>query len=223
MRLVRLPGVFEPHSDSWMLARCVSRERLGAHSRVLDMCAGSGVLAVAAAIRGRGDVVAVDVSRLSVFATRLNAKLNGVTVRAVRGDLFEPVRGMRFDLIVSNPPYLPSQDGRLPRRGPSRAWEAGSQGRVLIDRICAAAAAYLDPGGTLLLVHSSVCGEDETILALNQHGLRASVIDRRRGALGPRLRARAGWLRERGVLGPDGQEDMVVIKAQRETELTATS
>jgi release factor glutamine methyltransferase len=221
VRLLRLPGVFEPHSDSWMLAEHLSLEPLHERSRVLDLCTGSGVLAVLAAARARSGVVAVDVSRRAVLSTRINAKLNGVSVRALRGDLFEPVRGSRFDLIVSNPPYLPTPGGSS-RHGASRAWEAGPLGRAFIDRICAEAPAHLHSNGTLLLVHSSVCGERDTLDALTERGLRTTVLARRRGPLGPLLRSRAGWLHERELLAPDGFEEILVIRAQLPRTPTAS-
>ena len=214
MRLLPLPGVFRPHSDSWMLARHLAAEPLRSGDSVLDLCTGSGVLALSAARRGAGRVVAVDVSRRAIAATRINAALNGVTVQALRGNLFEPVGGERFQLIASNPPYLPSVDGEPPGRGPARAWEAGADGRHFLDKICAEAADHLLPGGALLLVHSSVCGEQRTLEALSTEGLEPRVIERQRGRLGPRLEARQATLAERGLL-LDGEEEMVVIRAVR--------
>jgi release factor glutamine methyltransferase len=215
MRLMPMPGVFPPHSDSWLLASYLTREPLRAPTKVLDLCSGSGVLAVQAAARPACEVVAVDVSRRAVLATRINAILNRVRVRAVRGDLFQPVRRDSFDLIVSNPPYLPGPSTELPAHGPARAWEAGRSGRALIDRICTEAAAHLNPGGVLLLVQSSVCGERETRTQLTAQGLHTDVIARSRGPLGPRLRSRARWLREHGLLPADELEEILVIRAQR--------
>jgi release factor glutamine methyltransferase len=215
VRLLRVPGVFTPCSDSWRLAGRVAEEPLAPGARVLDLYTGSGVLALAAAMRApEAEVTAVDVSRRSLLAARLNAALNGVRIRAVRGHLFAPVNGHRFGLIVSNPPYLPGPDG-VPDRGPARAWEGGDRGRALIDDICREAPAHLEPGGVLLLVHSSVCGERETLDALSAAGLQASVVDRHRGPLGPRLSARAAWLRERGLLSEDGTEELLIFRAQR--------
>ncbi|MEA2161665.1 MAG: release factor glutamine methyltransferase, partial [Solirubrobacteraceae bacterium] len=191
----------------------LQRERLPPDAIALDLCTGSGVLAVAAARHGCRQVIAVDVSRKAVLAARCNARLNGVRVRSVRGDLFAPVRGRRFDLIVSNPPYVPSPAGELPRRGLARAWEAGTDGRVFLDRICSEASAHLRPGGVMLLVHSSVCGEQATVSALIDQGLTVDVALRHRGGLGPILRARAEWLRSRQLLLDDGQEEMLVIRA----------
>jgi release factor glutamine methyltransferase len=212
MRIVTLPGVFRPRPDSWMLARHLCAQvRPGAH--VLDLCTGSGAIAVAAARCGAGPVTAIDVSRRSVATVRINARLNGVRVRALRGDLFAPVAGERFDAIASNPPYLPAQDDALPAHGPARAIDAGADGRVLLDRICARAAEHLRPGGVVMLVHSDLIGVEPTVAALEAVGLRVDVLERRRGPLGPLLTARAPLLEARGLLAPgEREEEMVVVR-----------
>jgi release factor glutamine methyltransferase len=210
MRILTLPGVFQPHSDSWMLAEAL-RERVRPGARVLDLCTGSGVLALTAAAAGAGAVTAVDVSRRAVLSVRLNARLNGLRVRALRGDLLAAVPGERFDVIVSNPPYLPDEDDALPARGARRAWDAGRDGRVLLDRICRDAAAHLTPGGVVLLVHSSLIGEEETLDTLRAHGLEPSVLRRSRGPLGPLLAARAPQLEARGLLAPGERTEEVLV------------
>lgn len=215
MRLLKLPGVFPPPSDAWMLIRHLRREHLAAGARVLDLCTGSGVLAVASAIDGATEVTAVDISRRALLAVRLNARLNGVRVEAKRGDLFTPLRGRRFDLIVSNPPYLPGDIDGLPQRGLARAWEGGRSGRSFIERIVDQAGEHLTESGTLLLVLSSVCGEDQTLELMGAHGLEPSVVVRERGPLGPRLQGRAGWLRAQGLLLDDGKEEILVVRASR--------
>jgi release factor glutamine methyltransferase len=213
MRVATLPGVFRPRPDTWMLAAHL-RAQLRPGASVLDVCTGSGALAIAAAQAGAGAVTAIDVSRRSVLTVRINARLNGVRVRALRGDLFGPVAGERFDAIVSNPPYLPAEDDELPRRGQRRAWDAGTDGRVLLDRICAQAPAHLNPGGFVLLVHSSVCGLEPTVEALERGGLAVEVRGSRRGPLGPLVSARAPLLEARGILAPgEREEDMLVVKA----------
>jgi release factor glutamine methyltransferase len=206
-----------------MLADCLAGEQLGPGTSVLDLCTGSGLLAVTAAVAGASDVVAVDVSRRAVLATRINARLNGVKVHAVRGDLFAAVGGRRFDVIVSNPPYVPSRGAALPQRGASRAWEAGGRGRAFIDRICAATEQHLNPDGRLLLLHSSVCGERETIDALRAAGLDVSVVARHRDALGPLMRARSGWLEQDGLLPDPDAEEILVVRAQRTTTPVASA
>ena len=213
MRLVTFPGVLRPPSDAFMLADSLRQERLDERSSVLDLCAGSGILAVVAALSGAGRVTAVDISRRAVVATLLNSRLNGVRVRAVRGDLFAAVPGERFNLIVSNPPYLVSASDRLPRRGAKRAWDAGTSGRAFLDRICAQAQHHLRPGGALLIVHSSLCSEQATVDALAQRGYEVRIVARHHGPLGARMQARVDMLRGRGLLGEEAVEDIVVVRA----------
>jgi release factor glutamine methyltransferase len=211
VRIVTLPGVFRPISDTWMLAEHLVRETAVRGGSVLDLCSGSGALGVAAARAGARRVTAIDLSRAAVTNARLNAFLNGVRVRALRGSLFWPVQGERFDVIVSNPPYVPSARDLLPARGRERAWEAGRDGRALLDPICAQAAPYLEPGGALLLVHSSACGERATLDRLAATGLEAQVAERRRGPLGPLMSARARELERRGALPPGVREEELLV------------
>jgi release factor glutamine methyltransferase len=213
-RLVVPAGVFRPISDTWLLARALERERLPAGARVLDLCSGSGALAVHAAQLGLA-ATAVDVSRRSVLTVRLNARLNRVRVRARRGDLLAAVAGERFDAIVSNPPYVPAPTDDLPVRGPARAWDAGRDGRALLDRICAGARDHLLPGGRLLVVHSSLLGEDETLRRFAAAGLDADVVAREPGPLGPLMRRRRAHLEARGMLGPGAdREDVLVFRGR---------
>jgi release factor glutamine methyltransferase len=184
-----------------MLAARV-RETASSGERVLDVCTGSGIVAVSAALAG-AEVTAVDVSDRAVLAARLNARLNGVRVRALRGDLLDPVADERFDLIVSNPPYVPA-DGELPGRGLERAWRAGPDGRAVLDRLCEEAPRLLASGGAMLLVHSSLCGEDATLERLRAGGLEPEVVERRRGPLGPLMRERFPAV---------GEEELLVIRA----------
>lgn len=221
MRLLPLPGVFKPPSDAWMLVDHLEHEQIDAGTRVLDVCTGSGMLAISAALAGASEVTAVDISRRAVVAVRLNALLNGVRVKAVRGDLFAAVSGRRFDLILSNPPYLPGDIACLPDRGLARAWEGGRSGRAFIDRIAAGAADHLTEAGVLLLVCSTVCGEEQTLDAFRARGMAASVVVRNRGPLGPRLAARSDWLRRQGLLLEDGDEEILVVRATRSRVVSA--
>ena len=216
MRLVSLPGVFRPISDTWLLADALDREPLPPGARVLDLCSGSGALAVRAALGGRDrQVWAVDVSRRAVLAIRLNAALNRVRVRAVRGDLFAAVAGERFDAIVSNPPYVPAPADAPPAAGPERAWDAGRDGRALLDRICAGAADHLRPDGVLLVVHSSLLGLAPTAESLLATGLEVDVAARERGPLGPLMQGRRAHLEAAGMLAPGAtQEEVLVVRAR---------
>ncbi|MFE2103465.1 methyltransferase, partial [Streptomyces sp. NPDC059468] len=170
------------------------------------------VLAVEAARMG-ARVTAVDISWQALAAAWCNALVNGQTVRVRHGDLTSAVQGRRFDLVVTNPPYVPAP-GDIPPRGRARAWDAGTDGRLLIDRICSAAPAVLRPTtGILLMVHSQVSGVGETLARLRAAGLRAQVVDRARLPFGRVLRSRLAWLRERGLVADRTTEELVVIRA----------
>lgn len=208
------PGVYAPQEDTELLVGALREEPVGPGAGVLDVGTGSGALAVAAARRG-SRVTAVDVSWRAVCATRLNALRAGVPVRVRHGNLFAPVRGRSFDLILANPPYVPAPAGRGPVHGPARAWDAGDDGRLVLDRICREAPALLRPGGVMLLVQSALSSPDATLERLRRSGMKAAVIRRRRIAFGPVLRDREPWLRQRGLLpAADHEEELVVIRAE---------
>lgn len=194
-----------------MLAECMRREALGPDTRVLDLCTGSGYLALTAASSG-AQVLATDIHWPSLATVRANAVLNRVRVQTARGNLFDAVDGHEFDVIVSNPPYLPGRDG-APGRGRARAWEGGPRGRLFIDRICSEAVRHLRSGGVLLIVHSSVCSIRETVERLASHGFEVSIAASQRGPLGPILRSRAKWLTRQGLVDADLTEEMAVIRA----------
>ncbi|MEV6669068.1 HemK2/MTQ2 family protein methyltransferase [Streptomyces sp. NPDC051162] len=216
MWLIRPPGVYEPQEDTALLVATLRQESLPPGPHVLDVGTGTGVLALAASRAGAARVVAIDVSRRAVLAARVNAALSRRRVRVRRGDLLAPVAGQLFDLVLANPPCVPSHHAELPVRGPARAWDAGRDGRVLLDRLCAGVPALMRPGGVLLLVHSALSGPATTLRLPAGAGLVAEVTERRLVPFGPVLRSRADWLRARGILPPpQDEEELVVIRARR--------
>ncbi|MFC9645043.1 HemK2/MTQ2 family protein methyltransferase [Streptomyces mirabilis] len=207
--------VYAPQHDTELLTRALDREDVAAGAAVLDIGTGSGALALAAARRG-ALVTAVDRTYRAVLATRFNARLARLPVEVLHGDLFGPVAGRRFDLVVSNPPYVPAP-GPVPRRHRAAvAWDAGVDGRLLLDRICRRAHTSLRSGGVLLLVHSALCGIAPTLATLERSGLAARVTDRRLVPFGPVLRSRGAWLREQGLVDAgEEKEELVIIRAER--------
>ncbi|WP_155054148.1 HemK2/MTQ2 family protein methyltransferase [Streptomyces blattellae] len=209
------PGVYAPQDDTALLAGALAQERLRPNAEVLDVGTGTGALALQAARRGTR-VTAVDVSWRAVWTARLNARLAGLPVRIRHGDLFAPVREQTFDLILANPPYVPAPGARPQPRGEARSWDAGRDGRFVLDPLCRDAPALLRPGGVLLVVHSALSGPGRTLERLRGSGLRTTVTLRRRIAFGPVLSARQSWLRERGLLtAAQDKEELVVIRAER--------
>ncbi|MFE9428533.1 HemK2/MTQ2 family protein methyltransferase [Kitasatospora sp. NPDC006697] len=210
MMLSRVPGVYPAQGDTALLIEALWQERPRRGSRLLDLGTGNGAVALAAAAAG-AEVTAVDVSRLALATAWLNARLHHLTLGLRRGDLTAPVAHSRFDLIVSNPPYVPAPHPTAPRRGLARAWDAGFDGRLLLDRICRDAPGLLAPGGVLLLVQSALADPRATIAALRRAGLRADVVAARRQPFGPVLTARARWLEQRGAIAAGRREETLVV------------
>jgi release factor glutamine methyltransferase len=210
MRIVVFPGVLRPPSDAALLGGVMAHDVGDLAGRpVLDLCTGTGILGLTAARLG-ARATAVDISRRAVLNARLNARLNRLGLEVLRGDLFAPVEGRRFDLIVSNPPYIPAPPDAA-TRGAARAWDAGPEGRELLDRICDRAAEHLRPGGRVLLVHSSLARPEETERRLAAHGLEPGVAAEHDGMLGPVARERLDYLRSIGVADDSLSERMVVV------------
>jgi ribosomal protein L3 glutamine methyltransferase len=125
--------------------------------RVLDLCTGSGCLAILAALAfPRARIEASDLSAGALALARRNVKTHrlGDRIALHRGDLFAPLTGRRYDFIISNPPYVDAQAmARLPpeyRHEPRRALAAGDDGLALVRRILADAPRYLTRNGALL-------------------------------------------------------------------------
>jgi release factor glutamine methyltransferase len=213
------PGVYPAQRDTWLLADVLRREFLDSPvppRRVLELCSGAGALALVAAGFPGTDVTAVDCSRRALASAWINARRLGRRVRVRRGDLTAPVVGNRYDLVVANPPYVPTFDDHLPTRGVMRAFDGGRDGRVVLDRVCDEAPDVLAPGGRLLLVHSGVNGVDETLRRLRSQGLDAQVAARCEHPFGPVFTARAAMLEERGLIAPGQRmEELVVVRARR--------
>ncbi|MDQ3761882.1 MAG: methyltransferase [Actinomycetota bacterium] len=216
MFLLRPPGVYRADSDTSLLIEVMREGGYAAGRRVLDIGTGTGALALAAAHAGAASVTAVDLSLRSVVATWLNSRLNRLPCTVRRGDLFGPVIGQHFDLIMANPPYVPAATAVLPRHRITRCWDGGVDGRAVLDRICAEGPALLAPEGMMLLVHSAVCDDDVTLKRFTDAGLYAEVLTRCTVPFGPVMHLRAAMLEARELV-ERGQrdEELVVIGAHR--------
>jgi len=214
--LLRCPGVYRAQQDTWLLSRVVV-EHLHTHvagCAVLEVGCGSGALAVSAAGHPGVRVTAVDLSLRAVLCTWANAAARGRRVRVRRGDLTGPVAGEVFDLIIANPPYVPGPASGVPDRGAARAWDAGQDGRAVLDRLCAEAPKALTPGGTLLLVQSALAGVAQTLHQLRGDGLDTEVVASSRHPFDPVLTARIPYLTARGWIRPAQTcEQLTVIRA----------
>ncbi|HEX3477565.1 MAG TPA: peptide chain release factor N(5)-glutamine methyltransferase [Kofleriaceae bacterium] len=156
------PSVLVPRPDTETVIEVarVARPDRAAPCRILDLCTGSGVIAVSLAREyPAAQVVATELSPAAAALARRNVARNAVAdrVEVREGDLFAPVRGERFDLIAANPPYIaspviPTLSPEV-RREPVIALDGGPDGLAFYDRICAEAREHLVPGGAIVLEH----------------------------------------------------------------------
>jgi release factor glutamine methyltransferase len=136
-------------------------------SNVVDLGTGSGAIALALKKhRPAARVVAVEASAAALQVAKRNALALGLEVEWRHGRWFAPIEGERFDLIVSNPPYVAAGDPHLGalRYEPVGALVSGADGLDAIREIAAQAPKYLTAGGALLLEHG--IGQDEAVRRL---------------------------------------------------------
>ena len=132
--------------------------------RALDLCTGTGALAIALKkLCPQAEVCASDLSKDALALAQSNAEALKADIRFYEGDLFNPLQRERFDLIVSNPPYIPQKD--LPALQaevlfePMMALDGGEDGLSFYRRIAQEAPAHLNPGGYLMLEIGSDQGQ----------------------------------------------------------------
>jgi HemK-related putative methylase len=174
MSVLVLPTVPNPKllRTGAFFASCLGAELLAGRT-VLDMGTGSGICALVAARHARR-VVAVDISRAAVRCASINAQINqlesGIEFR--HGDLFAPVAGESFDLVLFNPPFLLGE----PENERDAAWRSGD----VAVRFAAGLGAHLSPHGMALLLLSSFGNACEIFIdELRAHGFALQTHARR--------------------------------------------
>lgn len=174
------PAVLIPRPETELLVE-TALERIAANTpcRVLDLGTGSGCVAVAIArARPRARVTASDVSPAALAIARENAAAHGAGIEFVESDWFAALAGRRYDVIVSNPPYVAENDAHLAhgdlRFEPPGALTAGPSGLAGIETIVGQAGHYLAAGGTLLFEHGHEQGPRSRVL-LAAHGFEDTV------------------------------------------------
>jgi release factor glutamine methyltransferase len=158
------PATLIPRPETELLVE-LALDRLPAGGSVVDLGTGSGAIALAIAKeRPDATVVAVDVSAAALDVALRNARRLGLErVEFVQGDWFAPLNGRRFNLVISNPPYIEADDRHLGegdlRFEPASALASGADGLDDIRRIASGADAHLLPSGAVLIEHGWNQGE----------------------------------------------------------------
>jgi len=167
-------NVYEPAEDSFLFA---DRLQVLVGTSVLDMGTGTGILGVSAAGQAR-EVLSVDVNPFALRCAKKNAELNQVRSKMnfLQGNLFSPLsETAKFDLILFNAPYLPSEPGE-DKTWLGRAWAGGPTGRNVIDRFISEAPSHLEKAGTIFLMQSSLANVEETVSKFSALELRTRIV-----------------------------------------------
>ncbi len=210
--------VYPAQEDSQLLIDALVHADLAPGARVADLCTGSGVVAIAAAVARAKEVTAFDICPKAVQRARQDALAVGAHVQIHRGSWARAVEFGPFDVVLANPPYVPESlhddSGVISAAGPAQAFNAGPDGRLVLDPMCAAAPLLLEEGGTMLIVQSECANVQRTLRALKAQGMSTEVVAQQLIPFGPVMTARAPWLMRAGLL-PRGSrhERIVVIRA----------
>jgi release factor glutamine methyltransferase len=166
------PDVLIPRADTETLVDAALARMPAAGGDVLDLGTGSGCIAIAIAHeRPAARVTAVDVSSVALSIARENAAANAVNMQFLQASWFERLAGRRFDVIVSNPPYVPTGDPHLQqgdlRFEPAIALVGGDDGLACVRLIVTSAPRYLRDQGWLLFEHGHTQASDSKNLLVN--------------------------------------------------------
>ncbi|XRO76748.1 HemK2/MTQ2 family protein methyltransferase [Methanocaldococcus sp. 10A] len=166
------PEVYEPAEDSILLLKNLVDVK---NKEVLEIGVGTGLISIACAKKGAKKVVGVDINPYAVELAKENAKLNNVDIICLESDLFENVTG-KFDVILFNPPYLPTSDEDKIDSYLNYAFDGGKNGRGILDRFIDNLPNYLKKGGVVQILQSSLTGEEETINKLKSLGFKVEKV-----------------------------------------------
>ncbi len=171
------PEVYEPSDDTFLMADCLEVKE---GAKVLDLGTGCGILGILATKRAER-VLGIDINPHAVRCAKANAKTNEIEGKMdlVRGDLFQSLKSdEKFDLILFNPPYLPTPERESEGGWLEKAWSGGPSGRKVMDRFLFEAPKRLKEGGVLLLTQSSLTSVKKTLSILKKAGLKTEVMNK---------------------------------------------
>jgi len=157
-----IENVYEPSEDSFLLADAALSEIKGSES-ILEVGCGSGIISAVIKANTKASVIGIDINPYAAKCTRGNG------IEVIRGDLLSCIKG-RFDLIIFNPPYLPTREDERDNGWLNVALDGGNDGKTVIYRFLEDAERCLILGGKILMLVSSLSGIDEIISGMNSLG-----------------------------------------------------
>lgn len=157
-----IENVYEPSEDSFLLADAALSE-INGFERILEIGCGSGIISAVIKANTKASVTGIDINPFATKCTRENG------IEVIRGDLLSCIKG-RFDLIIFNPPYLPTKEDERDKGWLNSAFDGGFDGRKVIYRFLEDAGRCLIRGGKILMLVSSLSGIDEIRSRMNSLG-----------------------------------------------------
>ena len=164
--------VYIPSDDTFLLAENLEIKE---GQSVLEIGTGSGLVSMYASLL-TDNVTATDINYNALELAEKNFKLNNIaTIRLEFGDLFEPIKNEKFDVILFNTPYLPTDSEDIINDDLNYAFDGGLDGRNVIERFLNEAPNHLNDNGIIQMIQSSLSDTEKTLDKLDQLGFIAEV------------------------------------------------
>ena len=165
-------NVYVPAEDSYLLAENLEIKE---GQSVLEIGTGSGIVAMYAS-RLTDKITVSDINFDACELARKNFEANNIeNIEILFGNMFEPVQNRKFDVILFNTPYLPTEDDEVIDDTINYAFDGGLNGRKVIDLFLNEVGNHLNDGGIVQMIQSSLSGNEETLEKLDNLGFIAEI------------------------------------------------
>ena len=165
-------NVYIPAEDSYLLADNLEIKK---GQSVLEIGTGTGIVAMYAS-RLTDHITVTDINFDACQLAEKNFTANGIeNIEVLFGNLFEPVENRKFDVILFNTPYLPTEEGDVIDDTINYAFDGGLNGRKVIDMFLNEVGNHLNDGGIVQMIQSSLSGNEETLEKFDEMGFIAEI------------------------------------------------
>ena len=166
--------VYLPSDDSFLLAENLEIKE---GQSVLEIGTGSGIVSMYASLL-TDDVTATDINYNALELAEKNFKINNIdTIKLEFGDLFEPIKDQKFDVILFNTPYLPTDSDDIINDDLNYAFDGGLDGRNVIDRFINQVSNHLNDKGIVQMIQSSLSDNEKTLNMFDRNGFIAEIAE----------------------------------------------